>query len=75
MQARLVDAVGLDVVLEVINPVLDLRQDLAAEDRGGVFQNLIERLLERLDAIALRQRLDRGGSRAGRRLARHRGRL
>ena len=55
---RLVDAVGLDIVLEMINTVLDLRQDLAAEDRRRVLQKLIEGLLQRIDAVALRQRLD-----------------
>jgi len=58
MQALLVDTVGLDVILEVINPVLDLGQDFAPEDRRRVFQDLVERLLERLYAIALRQRFD-----------------
>ena len=53
-----VDAIRFDVILEVINPVLDLRQDFAPEDRGGVFQNLIKSLFERLDAIALRQRFN-----------------
>ena len=45
---------GLDIVLEMINTVLDLRQDLAAKDRRRVLQKLIEGLLQRINAIALR---------------------
>ena len=65
VQARLVDAVGLDIVLEVINAVLDLRQDLAAEDLGGVLEDLVEGGFERVDAVALGERDDAAVAEAG----------
>jgi hypothetical protein len=55
MEARLIDPVSLDIILEMIDAVLDLGQDLAPEDLGGVFQDLIEGFFERVDAVALGQ--------------------
>src|SRR5262249_60358173 len=65
MKPRLIDAVRLDIVLVVINAVLDLRQDLAPENVGRILEDLVERRLERIDAIALGKRDDAARAEAG----------
>ena len=70
VQARLVDPVRLDIVLVVVHAVLDLGQDLAAEDLGGVLQDLVERGFQRVDAVTLGQRDDAARAELARRRSR-----
>ena len=65
MQTRRVDTVGFDIILEMIDPIADIRQDFAAEDFTGVFEYLLESLFQHIHTVALRQRLDPPASEPG----------
>ncbi|MFN8202041.1 MAG: hypothetical protein U0S48_05720 [Solirubrobacteraceae bacterium] len=66
MQLRLVDAVGLDVVLPAVHAVGDLRQQLGLDRRRALVEDGLERRLERVDAVALGELGDAPRSRRGR---------